>query len=294
VKPTQPLISVVIPTHNRATLLPGALNSIQQQTYKNWEAIVVDDGSKDNTQQVVDALARDDRRIRFIRQYKNRGAQVARNAGIRAARGEWIAFLDSDDVFLPNSLEVRLETLQKQNLFVVHSECNSIERDGSMKAYGIPPIAGRVHQRLLAGPGPLLQTLMVAKDALERIGYLDEKIVAFQEWETVIRLAKYYPFGFVASPTCIYDCRQSDSMSRNDLLGAKGYEQIFHKHFIAILSGPGPGALAHHYQTAAAWYERGGDQAAVRRCQLMARVFSCLDPKIVLRKFSKALHSTRS
>ena len=235
VKSAQPLISIVIPTYNRAKVISEALKSVQQQTYKNWEAIVVDDGSKDNTWQVVDDLARDDRRIRFIRQEKNRGAQVARNAGIRAARGEWVAFLDSDDLLLPNSLEIRLEAVLKANISVVHSECNWIEKDGVIRAYGIPPIAGWVHQRLLAGPAPVFHTLLVAKDALERIGYLDEKIVAFQEWETVIRLAKHYRFGFVASPTCIYDCRHSDSMSRNDLLGAKGYEQVFQKHFMAIL-----------------------------------------------------------
>src|SRR5262245_38190413 len=104
----RPLISVVIPVYNRARIIARALKSVQEQTHQNWEAIVVDDGSTDDTVEIVTDLAQLDNRIRVIRQDKNRGAQAARNVGIRAARGEWVAFLDSDDLYLPNSLEVRL------------------------------------------------------------------------------------------------------------------------------------------------------------------------------------------
>jgi hypothetical protein len=135
---------------------------------------------------------------------------------------------------------------------------------------------------------------LVAKEALEKIGYLDEKIIGFQEWDTVIRLAKHYPFGFVASPTFIYDCRHSDSMSRNDLVTAKAYEQVFRKHFMAILAAVGPNGLANHYQIAATWYQRGADQAAARRCQSMARIWSWLDPGATLRKFRRGLNFSRS
>jgi glycosyltransferase involved in cell wall biosynthesis len=286
-----PLISIVIPVYNRASLITRALKSVQQQTYGNWEAVVVDDGSLDDTPQIVAALERDDERIRHIRQEKNRGAQAARNVGIRAATGEWIGFLDSDDSFLPNSLEIRLQALFRENLSVVHSAFNYVDRDGTIKPFCVPPIAGWVHRRLLAGTGPGFPALLVAKQALENIGYLDEKIVAFQEWETVIRLARHYRFGFVAEPTFLYDCRNSDSMSKSDLLGARGYEQVIRKHFKAILLSAGPGGLASHYQTSAMWYQRGGDRKAARRCILTAQMWSCVqDPKLVFRKLNKELH----
>jgi glycosyltransferase involved in cell wall biosynthesis len=262
---------------------------VQEQTYSHWEAIVVDDGSVDDTANAVTALSREDGRIRYIQQKKNRGAQAARNVGIRAARGEWIGFLDSDDLFLPNSLEIRMETLIRERVSVVHSQCNWIREDGSVESYGIPPLAGNVYTRLLRGPAPLLQCLLVAKEALAKIGYLDENIVAFQEWETVIRLAKHYPFGFVAAPTFLYDVRP-DSMSKNDLLGAKGYEQVFQKHFFPILFLTGPSSLASHYQTASTWYERGGDEAAARRCSGVAKVWSFLGkPQSALRKLDRGI-----
>jgi glycosyltransferase involved in cell wall biosynthesis len=285
----QYLISVVIPAYNRANLMETVLRSVQLQTHKNWEAIIVDDGSVDKTSEVVGQLASKDPKVRYIRQPQNRGAQAARNAGIRAARGEWISFLDSDDHFLPHSLAVRLQTALAQKLSVVHSECNYVEEDGAVKPYGIPAIVGRAYERLLRGPAPLLQGLLVSKNALTRIGYLDESIVAFQEWDTFIRLAKHYEFGFVKEPTFLYDCRHSDSMSKNDLLGARGYEQVFHKHFTAILRLTGPSSLASHYHTAATWYRRGGDLAAARRCELKAGVWSSLNPRVAARRLVRAV-----
>src|SRR5882757_6850477 len=101
------LVSIVIPAYNRAHKLPEALKSIQAQSYSNWEVIVVDDGSKDDTAEVMRTLIAQDSRIHFIQQQTNKGAQAARNAGIHAAKGEWVAFLDSDDQWLPESLKLR-------------------------------------------------------------------------------------------------------------------------------------------------------------------------------------------
>jgi glycosyltransferase involved in cell wall biosynthesis len=286
----QPLISVVIPAYNRAQLIPRALKSIEQQTHQNWEAIIVDDGSVDETAEVAARLACEDERIRVLRQEKNAGAQAARNLGIRAARGEWVAFLDSDDVFLPESLEIRLKALIKENLSVVYSDCNCIGPDGTIQRYGIPPLSGWIYDRLLMQEGPLFQTLLVSKQALARIGYLDEKVVAFQEWDTAIRLAKYYPFAFVSAPTFLYDTRHSDSMSKNYLAGARGYEQVFQKNRMSILLSAGPGGLARMYQSAANWYERGGERVSARRCKLMSQVWSCFDIRTAFWKLRKAMH----
>lgn len=271
----KPLVSVVVPAYNRAVSITGCLRSVQVQTYRDWEVIVVDDGSSDETPRMVAQLMRNDDRIRLIRQTLNRGAQAARNIGIRAASGKWITFLDSDDQFLPYSLEARLELARREKVFVVHSECQAVEIGGSMRRYGVPPILGQVYRRLLRGTGPVFPALFVAKHALERIAYLDESIVAFQEWDTAIRLAKYYTFGFEERPTFVYNDGNSPHRISSDLLrGAKGYEQVFHKHYMEILWHAGPGTLARHYRTVARLYEAAGNVRATRRCRLMALVWS--------------------
>ncbi|MBX9660035.1 MAG: glycosyltransferase [Nitrospiraceae bacterium] len=272
-----PLITVVVPAYNRATTITDSVRSVQAQTYANWELIVVDDGSSDSTPQVVAKLAKEDPRIRLIQQPRNGGAQAARNAGIRAATGTWVAFLDSDDQYLPDSLERRMNLAKKERVRVVHSECYVLGPDGVKKVYRVPPIRGNAYSTLLSHEGPVYPGILVAKDALQRIDLLDEHIAAFQEWDTSIRLAKYYQFAFETTPTFIYDCRHADTMSKDLLRGGRGYEQVFRKHFFAILSKVGPRGLVYHYRVAARWYEGGKDQQAAKRCALLSRLWSLCD-----------------
>ena len=272
-----PLITVVVPAYNRAATITDCVRSVQAQTYTKWELIVVDDGSADGTPQVVARLAQDDLRIRLIQQPRNGGAQAARNAGIRAGTGTWVAFLDSDDQYLPDSLERRLNLANKKKVCVVHSECYIIDPDGTKKIYRVPPISGTAYPTLLSHEGPLFQGLLVAKDAIQRIELLDEQIIAFQEWDTSIRLARYYTFAFETAPTFIYDCRHADAMSKDLLRGGRGYEQVFRKHFFAILRHVGPRGLTYHYQVAERWYEGGKDQPAASRCARLSRLWSLCD-----------------
>lgn len=273
-----PLISVVIPAYNRAATIENCVRSVQGQTYQNLEVIVVDDGSRDATIEIVERLAREDARIRLVRHERNRGAQAARNSGIYAAKGSWIAFLDSDDQFLPHSLEARLTFVLKYEAEFVHSDCTIIDVDGSTRLYDRRPIFGDAYTRLLTGEGPTFPGILVSKRALTKINFLDETIVAFQEWETAIRLAKYYPFAYLPEPTFCWDCRSSDTMSKDLRRGGVGYEQVIRKHSLTILRHAGPGVLATHYRVAADWYRRGKDNHSEQRCVMMARALSCLDP----------------
>lgn len=100
-----PLVSVIIPTHNRAKYLQRAVNSVLSQTFKDFEIIIVDDASSDNTKEILEELKRQGLRIKSFRLDQNRGAQVARNKGIKASCAKWIAFLDSDDEWLNRKLE---------------------------------------------------------------------------------------------------------------------------------------------------------------------------------------------
>lgn len=252
--PSTQLVSVVVPAHNRAATIASCLESVRQQTHGRWEVIVVDDGSDDDTAGIVQTMASSDARLRLLRHERNRGAQAARNTGARAARGDWIAFLDSDDQFTPRSLELRLARASACKVEVVHSDCDVLTPDGGRSRFGVRPISGRVHRELLFGQGPLFPGMLVTRRALERIGYLDEDVVAFQEWDTAIRLARECEFAFVPETTFVYDCRRSDSISRDLLRTAIGYEQVFRKHRSAMLQTAGPAALARHYYMLASLY----------------------------------------
>ncbi|MEM9276814.1 MAG: glycosyltransferase family 2 protein, partial [Cyanobacteria bacterium P01_F01_bin.143] len=104
------LVSVIVPTYNRSDLLSRAIASIVAQSYPHWEVIVVDDASQEDIAQAVEQI--DDQRIRYVRHAVNLGGSEARNTGIRKAQGEFVAFIDSDDVWLPQKLQRQLEALE--------------------------------------------------------------------------------------------------------------------------------------------------------------------------------------
>src|ERR1043166_9302154 len=95
---------------------------------------------------------------------------------------------------------------------VIHSECLVLSGDGALRTFGTPCLSGYVYQSLLRKPGPTFPSLLVSRNGLAGIGALDEKLVAYLEWDTVIRLAQRYQFAFIPDPTFIYDCRSTDAI----------------------------------------------------------------------------------
>lgn len=279
----QPLVSVVIPAYNRASTVEASIESVRAQSYAHWEIIVCDDCSTDKTVQVVEDLLIKENRIRLIKAQVNRGAQAARNAGIHAAKGEWIAFLDSDDQWLPDSLEVRMNIARTNNVPVVHSNAYILHPGKEKELYRVPALAGSVYKQVLSGEGPMFPCLLVKKEALERIGYLDEKIPSYQEWDTAIRLAKIYEFGFEPKPTFIYDYRTDNAISRNAVRAGRGYEIIVNKHLVEIIRHAGFEALWYHMGIAARWYQKGNDKGNYLRCKIIGTIGKCLNPFRVLR-----------
>ena len=277
------LVSVVIPVYNRPQKILEAVQSVQAQTVSDWEMVLVDDGSKDDTPQVLRELEKRDRRIRAVFQ-ENRGAQAARNAGIRAARGEWVAFLDSDDTWMSRSLELRLAKAAAEKISVVYSTGTIVLSDGTKEPYRPQGPSGYIYRDVLNSEGPMFQTLLVRKTALERIGLLDERIVSFQEWDTSIQLARHFHFSFIPEPTYVYDCRGTDVISKQFRRAAIGYEQVVRKNLWPMLLYLGPTGLARHCESAALWYEKAEDVAAARRCRLARRLWSGLSPTQYLRK----------
>lgn len=270
-------ITIVIPAFNRADIIGACLRSVQEQTYEQWVAFIVDDGSSDKTPDVIASYSCDDPRIRLLQLPHNQGAQAARNAGIRAARSPWIAFLDSDDRYLPDSIEVRLAVARREQVSVVHSNALWTQPDGHTKPLHHRAMSGWVYRDVLKAEGPMFPSLLVRREALERIGYLDERIVAYQEWDTAIRLARHYKFAFVDKPTFVWSYTRSDAISSDMLRGGRGYEQVVRKHCLAMLRHGGPPVLAHHFRRIADRYRKGGAGLAALRCRLQWLMWTAVD-----------------
>jgi glycosyltransferase involved in cell wall biosynthesis len=253
-----PLISVVIPALNREKSITYCLNSVLAQTYENIEVIVVDDCSTDSTVAVVKSCT--DPRIRCIVLERNAGAQAARNRGIKEATGDWIAFQDSDDEWMPGRLWKTLNCAQSRKVKVVY--CDGLVNRG--RGHGLVKLSlrkldGHVYSDLLIAPGPLYQGLLVKIECFEKIGYLDENILAHQEWDTSIMLAKYFEFGFVDEPLFIWHNDGHDSISSDSRKNCVGYAQIVLKHMSEIIAVTSNAVLSQHFENMALRYHSIGD-----------------------------------
>jgi len=227
-----PTVSVIIPTYNRAHLVGRAIQSVLEQTYQDFELIVVDDGSTDNTKEVVKGF--NDKRIKYILHEKNKGATAARNTGIKAARGEYIAFQDSDDEWLPVKLEKQMKVFEAASpeVGVVYTGFWRIE---SNKKIYIPSekVArkeGNIHAELLRGNFVDTPTAVVKKDCFAKVGIFDERLPRLQDWELFIRISKDYHFKCVDEPLLI-SYYQPHSISADQSALIRALKLILEKHF---------------------------------------------------------------
>ncbi len=124
-----PLVSIITPSYNSEKYIKETIESVLTQSYKNWEIIIVDDASSDNATQIVDEYVKKDSRVKLIKLKQNRGPANARNRAIKKASGKYIAFLDSDDIWLPTKLEKQIEFLQENNLVITYSAYETMDED---------------------------------------------------------------------------------------------------------------------------------------------------------------------
>jgi glycosyltransferase involved in cell wall biosynthesis len=220
-------ISVIIPAYNRSKTIRECLDSIRDQTLQPLEVLVVDDCSQDDTIKIVTDYGNP--LVRLLKLTENSGAQKARNTGIKAAKGEWIAFLDSDDTWVPEYLEEQYQLVLRSGALVAYSGA-FIDDGNTRKVYTMPDYSGETYQKILQKPGPMFQGLLVHKSCLESIGYLDEKVPAYQEWETSIRLASKNNFVFNPKPLFVYHLHSGETISKNKKNDVLGYRYIIEKH----------------------------------------------------------------
>lgn len=208
------MISVIIPTYNRAVTLKRAMESVLSQDYTDIELLIVDDGSTDNTKEIVDSFS--DQRVRYLYQ-KNSGACRARNYGIEEAKGEFIAFQDSDDEWYQGKLSSQMKFLEEQGVDMVYHIVDTIYEDGS-KGRPVPrenpPMRTDRKQtviNMLTQGTVSTQTVLVKASEIKACPF-DDRMPRLQEWEWSIRFAREHDVAF-QEETLAVRYIQADSLS---------------------------------------------------------------------------------
>mgnify|MGYP000268263977 CR=1 FL=1 len=198
------LVSIIVPTHNRNNLLIRALNSIKNQTYKDFEVLVVDDIGNESTKELVSSFA--DERFFYMRNQECQGATYSRNIGVRESKGNYIAFLDDDDEWYEKKIELQLEKFHNdKELGLVYGKIDIIITSLNLKYETKPFKKGNIYKDLLienyvgATIIPMLNLNLISKKEC----YFDTDYPAREEYDLWIRLAKSYKVDFVNTPLAL-------------------------------------------------------------------------------------------
>ena len=204
----EPLVSVIIPTYNRAATLRRTVDSALAQTYQPLEVIVVDDGSTDTSGEVIASYGD---RIRSVRR-ANGGPSAARNTGMEVAEGEWLAFLDSDDVWLPEKISRQVRLVASTSGRVVCCMCNAaiIDGDGVSRTttFDVSGVRGSLAEGYWLNPAPLLatrfilfnQVALIHREAFRQVGGFKPGLRLLEDYDLAFRLSRLGPWAFVGDP----------------------------------------------------------------------------------------------
>ncbi len=228
-----PKVSIVIPAYNAMTYLPETLASVFQQTFNDFEVLLVDDGSTDSLQTWV-AQTVSDRRVQLISQ-PNQGLSAARNTGITHSQGEYIAFLDADDLWHPTKLAQQVQWLD------AHPAIGSIYTLAALlDSVGNP--TGRVLGAAIAGNilSEMLQrniidcpsSVLVRRQCFDRVGLFDRTLRSVEDWDMWIRIAAVYPFAVTGAPL-VYYRQHPNNMSKNWRVMEQSFDRVITKAFAA-------------------------------------------------------------
>lgn len=214
----KPLVSVVITCFNYAQYLKTAIDSVLKQTYPVVEIIVVNDGSTDNTEVVMSEYL-ENTKIIYIKQ-ENKGQASAKNAGIKRSSGEFVAFLDADDVWCNEKLQKQMMCFENQKTGVVYCRANYLDEHDNvfeydMTSYYLQPRRGEVSSWLLYDNFVQFSSSVVRRECFDRFGYFDESLKMGIDWDLWLRISTAYQFDYVEDRLFYYRMGHSGQMSKN-------------------------------------------------------------------------------
>lgn len=203
---TEPVVSVIIPAYNATRTLEATLRSALAQTVRNIEVTIVDDGSKDDTLAFARRLAAVDDRVRVLTR-PNGGVAAARNTGIRAARGRYVALLDADDLWVPHKLERQLRVLESdRKVYAVQAGATFVDDDlNVLSVRPCQPSRDALLETLLFQNMPNnMSTLVIRRERFDEMGYFDEDLTILEEWDMGIKVARFCNLVSIEEPLSLY------------------------------------------------------------------------------------------
>lgn len=253
------LISVIIPTYNRGKTLKRTIDSVIEQTYQNYEIIVVDDGSTDNTEEIVKQY--NNHRITYVKQ-TNQGAQVARNYGLSLAKGEYVSFLDSDDEWLPDFLKKVVEKFESDNtLGCVYCLTGIKNEDNETILARKDTLEGYIYKEALAQGYITSPTFLVMKKScFDKIGMWDTNLKSSQDDDICFRLAKDFKFALIPEILAIYNTDGDGQIGGCSKRVANGWWILWNKYEKDVLEFCGKEVLAKHYTECAKYFLNAQDK----------------------------------
>lgn len=225
-------MSVIIPTYNRPDSLKRAITSVFKQEYRNFEILVIDDTPGNESEKIVNAFPQ--HRIRYCKG-QGEGISSARNLGIRLSTGEYVAFLDDDDEWLPNKLNRQMGMLAvgDKSVGVIHSNCY-VDNGSTVRLAHKESMSDRSHQDLLGDNFVKNSTGIVKRDCFNTVGYFDEELPYAEDWDLYIRISKRFRFVYLFEPTAILHWMTNSAAANasSDLRRVtRSYQLLIKKHW---------------------------------------------------------------
>ncbi|AIY06226.1 glycosyl transferase family protein [Planococcus sp. PAMC 21323] len=223
-------VSVIIPTFNRSELLKKAIKSLEKQSHRNLEIIIIDDCSTDDTANVVAKMTDD--RIIYLKHTINKGGSEARNTGLKRATGKFIGFLDSDDQWLPQKIEKQLAKFSEEpDVGVVYTGVQVVNENNQPTRKIIPEYRGDILSKLLEfNYIDTTSSVLVKKEVLDRIDGFDASLPSCQDWDLYIRLAQITKFDFVKENMVLFYHHSGERITTNKTSVLNGHISIFKKY----------------------------------------------------------------
>ncbi len=258
-----PKVSVIIPTHNRAEFLRVAITSVLNQTYQDFEIIVVDDASTDKTREIVQTF--NDGKIKYVRHKVNKGDAGSRNTGILNSRGDYLALLDDDDEWLPEKLQMQVDVLTNSSTKVGGVYTGKMNVDGATgKILEIfsPERGLNSFEEIFASNVINTSSILVKRECIEKVGLFDERMPCGSDYDMWIRIAEHFHFEYIKEPLVIYHVHKQ-KLSTNLTLVLQGWEMVLEKYDKFFISNKG--TYSRLYYDLGLHYSLNGDAEKSRK-----------------------------